>query len=143
LHHSRVTKKKVQENGFSLIELVIVIAITAILGTIAVPAFNAIQNRAKETALKSSAQALQVGIEAYAMATGRYPATDTAIDALIQDLKANAALDKSIQNPFTGANCTASDSSGKITYSYNNQTNTYTISVYGQGNRTVIETLQN
>ena len=142
MQNAKVAQKAIK-NGFSLIELVIVIAITAILGTIAVPAFNAIQNRAKETALKSSAQALQIGIEAYAMATGKYPNTDTEIDTLMQDLQTNSALDKSIRNPFTGANCTASDSSGKITYSYNNQTNTYTISVYGQGNRTVIETLQN
>ncbi len=129
--------------GFGLIELVIVIAITAILGTMAIPAFNAIQNRAKETALKSSAHCLQIGIEAYALVVGRYPSADTPIETIMQDLQTNAALDKPIVNPFTGASCTASDTSGKLIYSFNNLTNTYTITVYGQGNQHVIETLPN
>ena len=41
------------DEGFSLVELVIVIAVLAILAAVAIPAFQGVQNRAKTAAVKT------------------------------------------------------------------------------------------
>jgi len=49
----KVLSTKPEEEGFSLIELVVVIAVLAILAAVAIPAFNGIQNDARASAAKS------------------------------------------------------------------------------------------
>ena len=47
-------KNNIKNNGFSLIELVIVIAVLAILSAVAIPAFIGVRNNAKVSAAKNS-----------------------------------------------------------------------------------------
>ena len=49
----RVLSKKPGEEGFSLVELVVVIAVLAILSAVAIPAFQGVQERAKTSAVKN------------------------------------------------------------------------------------------
>ena len=49
----KVLNKKPWEEGFSLVELVVVIAVLAILSAVAIPAFQGVQARAKTSALKN------------------------------------------------------------------------------------------
>lgn len=49
----RALSKKTKNSGFTLIELVIVVAILAILATIGIPAFNSAQIRAREASAKT------------------------------------------------------------------------------------------
>ncbi|HUT23352.1 MAG TPA: prepilin-type N-terminal cleavage/methylation domain-containing protein [Sumerlaeia bacterium] len=62
-----------QSPAFTLIELLIVVAIIAILAAIAVPNFLQAQVRAKVSSVKSDQRALGVAIEAYAVDNGNYP----------------------------------------------------------------------
>ncbi|OPZ07382.1 MAG: Type II secretion system protein G precursor [candidate division BRC1 bacterium ADurb.BinA364] len=62
-----------RRNAFTLIELLIVVAIIAILAAIAVPNFLEAQTRAKVSRAKSDMRTIAVGLEAYCTDWNYYP----------------------------------------------------------------------
>lgn len=65
------TRKK--EQGFTIVELLIVIVVIAILAAIVIVAYNGVQNRAKDTKYQTDAVALVKGAEAVNADLGAYP----------------------------------------------------------------------
>jgi len=63
--------------AFTLIELLIVVAIIAILAAIAVPNFLEAQQRAKVAAAKNDMRAIATGLESYAVDNNQYPYTES------------------------------------------------------------------
>lgn len=59
--------------GFTLIELIVVMAIVALLASIAAPRYFASLQKSKETALLASLNTLRDAIDQYAADKGRYP----------------------------------------------------------------------
>ena len=61
------------KRAFTLIELLIVVAIIAILAAIAVPNFLEAQVRAKVSRVKNDLRSLSTALESYAVDNGKYP----------------------------------------------------------------------
>ncbi|HHW56716.1 MAG TPA: prepilin-type N-terminal cleavage/methylation domain-containing protein [Clostridia bacterium] len=64
------------ERGFTLIELIVVIAILGILATIAVPRVTTSLSNAKTNADEANLKILQNAVERYYIEKGTYPSTD-------------------------------------------------------------------
>ena len=58
---------KLREKGFTLVEIMIVVAIIAILSAIAIPNFMAARSKSRANACKANMRQIDSGIEQYAM----------------------------------------------------------------------------
>lgn len=66
-------KVGIRQQGFTIVELLIVIVVIAILAAITVVAYNGIQNRANDTAVQSDLAAMAKKIKLYHAENGAYP----------------------------------------------------------------------
>jgi len=136
--------------GFTLIELMIVVVIIGILAAIAIPNFINMQARAKEAAVKSNCHTIQLAAEDFAVQNDGVYAADVDADATpsgqtIVDMLPGAAL---LQNPFTkvatepvNAGAAAAGESGYVPIAQNNVNVGYTITGVGKAAGTIIITL--
>jgi len=86
------------ERGFTLLELIIVVAMIGILATIAMPALKDMPRRAKEAVLKTNLHTIRESLDTYYGDKGRYPA---ALGDLVPRYLREVPFD-----PFTGSNST-------------------------------------
>lgn len=68
--------------GFTIVELLIVIVVIAILATISIVAFNGIQQRAQDAALRSDVRSLQQKMQVFRIDNGRFPLTVAELESL-------------------------------------------------------------
>ncbi|SDC03609.1 MULTISPECIES: type II secretion system protein [unclassified Candidatus Frackibacter] len=71
----RICNVAKREEGFTLIELMIVIAVLGILAGIAIPKFSGVQDKAKDANITSVAGTIRSAMEMYNAENGNYPAS--------------------------------------------------------------------
>lgn len=116
-------KKQKQQQGFTIVELLIVVVVIAILAAITIVSYNGITNRAKDSAVSSMASQVQKKLALYATTNNeQYPATlaDAGVDAATS---ANVQYSYNNQSSPAGFCVTASQSGVS---SYSAKTYTYT-----------------
>lgn len=98
-----MVKKMLKRKGFTLIELMIVIAVIALLILVLVPRIGIIKNKAREAGLRSNMLMLEAEIQSV---IDDYTAVDADIDALEiridADVDAAAVTNQKFRNPVTG-----------------------------------------
>ena len=71
-----------RQQGFTLLELIIVVAVIGILATIAMPRLLHAPERAREAVLKTNLRTFRTALDEYYADKGRYPAS---LEALVED----------------------------------------------------------
>lgn len=75
-------RQRNREAGFTLIELMIVMAIIGVLATLAIPSFVSAIKHAREAVLKEDLQTMRAAIDSYTMDKQKAP---QALDDLVQE----------------------------------------------------------
>ncbi len=75
-------KRRFQSAGFTLIELMIVMAIIGILATLAIPSYVTAMRHAREAVLKEDLHIMRTAIDSYTMDKNKAPQS---LDDLVQD----------------------------------------------------------
>ena len=79
-----ILKRLRRENGFTLIELMVVVIILGILAGLVVPRIMERPGEAKQTKAKLQIQSLETALKLYKLDSGRYPDTEQGLEALVQ-----------------------------------------------------------
>jgi general secretion pathway protein G len=79
------------ERGFTLVELMVVVAIIAILAGVLIPNFAHARAQAQTSACEANLQAIAEAAEVYYAATSTYPNSTNAIDTTFGDGHTNGA----------------------------------------------------
>lgn len=104
-----------RERGFTLIELIVVMAIIVILTAVAVPRFAAMVKSAREAALKQDLQVMRQAISAYTMDKGKAPQS-------LEDLVQSGYLHSIPVDPMThSASTWVTDTSDSMSSVYESQ----------------------
>ena len=85
---SRMTPGR-QDSGFTLIEVLVVVAILGILAAIVVPRIMDRPDEAKRVAAKADVAAIVQSLKLYRLDNGFYPSTDQGLGALVQRPNSN------------------------------------------------------
>ncbi|HTP46590.1 MAG TPA: type II secretion system major pseudopilin GspG [Usitatibacter sp.] len=78
-----------KRNGFTLIEVLVVVAILGILAAIVVPRIMDRPDEAKRVAAKADVSAIVQALKLYRLDNGNYPTTDQGLVALVQKPASN------------------------------------------------------
>ena len=108
--------RRMDNKGFTLIELMIVIAIIGILAAIAIPQFSAYRRRSYNSSAKSDARNLATALEAYYVDYSTYDTDETVLRGMTFGYMQSDKVDPTVTGSASGYTITTFHSSGNETY---------------------------
>lgn len=89
-----------KRKGFTIIELLIVMAVIALLIGIAIPSFRAMQTQAKETRAQGDTRVMKLALEKYYINNNSFPADDANQAQTILMAETNSVIESNLYDPF-------------------------------------------
>jgi len=121
------------KRGFTIIELLIVMAVIAILVSIGIPSFRAMQTEGWKTKSEKDVMALKIAVEAYYKNHGAFPAESGYQTTLLSEVP--PMLESSLDDPFKPGTPYVYDLSPNGSYYV-----IYSVGVGGSGAMSVLDT---
>jgi len=105
------TDIKTKSQGFTIVELLIVVVVIAILAAITIVSYNGITNRANQSAAKATAATVQKKAELYNSEVGNYPVSIANLTGATSD-KSYATPSNVFASPTSGNSTAPTSSNG-------------------------------
>jgi len=124
---SMIARSLSRERGFTLVELMVVVAVIGVLATIAIPLYTNVQARGRLAKAQADSRTLASAVSVYGTHMGRIPT------ALTQLTVASTNAQGLVAGPFVAAVPTAPGGWGAYTYTPDTAAGTFTITTSGDG----------
>ena len=118
---------KRHERGFTLVELMVVVAVIGVLATLAIPLYTSIQARGRVAKAQADSRTLASAVSVYGAHMGRIPTALTQLTAVATNAQGLRA------GPFVASVPLAPGGWVAYTYTPNTVTGTFTITTSGDG----------
>ena len=115
------------ERGFTLVELMVVVAVIGVLCTIAIPLYTNVQARARLAQAQADSRTLASAISIYGAHMGRIPSTLTQLTTVSTNAQGDSA------GPFVASVPIAPGGWASYSYTPNLSAGTFTITTSGDG----------
>jgi prepilin-type N-terminal cleavage/methylation domain-containing protein len=96
----RLSKTNSNQNGFTLVEIMIVVAIIALLAAIAIPSFKRARKRSQATVVKNDLRLIDAAIAQYAIETCKTTGNAIYVDDWVDYIKDDSLLNSTAQDVF-------------------------------------------
>lgn len=110
---------KRKQQGFTIVELLIVIVVIGILATLVITTFTGIQQKARDTKRQTDINAMRTQIEAYFTQTGKYPTLANLNDSAFRTANLKGLESAALCDPKAGTTtCNTVDNPAANVYAY-------------------------